>query len=270
MRMRRKRGCAATVLGLVVLAVLQTSVLSAAELAQRFQGNGWDSKVFRVTGPGAASVIHAENGGLRITLPPEHGNKAACGLALHQALKGDFDVAMEFEILQVDQPTGGNGAGVSIWLTMVSRTNEAATIAFMKGKSGDSAFISHRATTPEGGKRKHTVGHSSATLAKTGKLRFERRGPTLNYIVESAGKTEEIHTSQLGTGDIDMIRFAADNGGSPTMVDVRIREITLRADDLGGATLLPPRRRWFTLFNAGIAAIVIVGLGIAVHTYRSR
>jgi hypothetical protein len=45
--------------------------------------------------------------------------------------------------------------------------------------------------------------------------------------------------------DIDMVRFAADNGGSPTLVDVTIRSISVKSDDAGPVELLPPRpSRW--------------------------
>jgi uncharacterized protein DUF1583 len=243
---------------IIVFGLVATSLAQADEFVQKFQGNGWDSRIFRLTGPGASSLIHPETEGLRITIPPEHGMKPAVGLALHNALKGNFEVKMDFEILQVDKPTGGNGAGVSIWLTMVSRTNDAATIWRMTSKNGDSYFGSHRATTPEGGKRKHTGGLPIATTTKSGTLSFERIGSTLYYRVESNGQIDEIYETELGLDDVNMIRFGADNGGSPTLVDARIKGITIRTDKLGSATPLPPRTRWFTWLNIGISLVLVI------------
>lgn len=251
--------------------VSDTVCLNATEVVQKFQGNGYDPQLFRVTGPGAGDLIRPDRQGLRITLPPEHGMKPAVGIALHSAIKGDFEATVEFEIVQIDTPKGNKGAGVTLYLTMASHTKEAATMGCVKGSDDKLAFFTHRATTPLGEKRKHILGESLPTQSKTGKLRFERIGPVLHYSVaeeDSLTKFEEIFEQELGEDDINMLRFAADNGNSPTLVDVRLKEITIRADEIGSVTAIPPPSRGYGRHIAiGCVCACVLGGG---YWYRQR
>ena len=219
------------VAGLLFAAVCLVSVVSAEEITQIFRGKTYDPNYFRPTGPNAAAIIRPDSRGLRITLPTDHGIKPPVGLVLRSGIKGDFQATMEFEILQVEKPTGGTGAGISLWITIVSYTKEAATIGWLLKPGGEKVFFSHRATTPIGGQREHHGGEPRFTSETTGKVRLVRAGTRLTYLV-AAGQSEvfeEIFDSEIGTDDLNTLRFAADNGGSSTLVDVRIREINVVA-----------------------------------------
>jgi hypothetical protein len=235
----------AVVCGLLCLCTFRGA--SAAEISQDFRGRPYDPELFRPTGPGASSAIQPDTRGLRITLSPEHGMKPAVGIVLRTGFQGDFEITMEYEILKVEPPTGGSGAGVSLYLTMVSYTKDAATIWRAVDKNGGLFFMSHRATTPIGGKREHRGGERIPASSSTGRLRLVRNGSTLTYLVADGASEEytEIYETELGEDDIDMVRFAADNGGSATLVDVVIPSIVIKSDDSGPVELLPPRpSRW--------------------------
>jgi hypothetical protein len=241
--------------------------LQAAEITYDFRGQPYDPALFRLTGPGASTAIRSDSRGLRITLPPEHGMKPAVGLVLNSGLKGDFEITMEYEILEAERPTGGNGAGVSIWITMVSYTKEAATIWRMNrsgtgldgSKNSLPLFGSHRASTPIGGTREHSGGDLLLARAAFGKLRLARTGSTLTYRVADGASDEfqDIYETELGEDDVDTVRFAADNGGSPTLVDVLIRGVHIRSDEAGPVELLPPLpSRW--------PAVLVIGAGVLI------
>jgi hypothetical protein len=237
---------------------------SAEEIGQNFRGAPYNPALFRPTGPNASGAITSDSQGLRITLTAEHGMKPAVGLALRSGLKGDFEVTMEFELLQVEQPTGGNGAGVSIWITMVSYSKEAATIARLARSGGGQIFLSHRASTQPDGKRVHHGGPPLNSTVMSGKLRLTRTGEMLSYRV-AEGSSEsfyELYEVAIGEDDIDMVRFAADNGGSPTLVDVRIKEVTIRSDDAGAPDILPPKpARWPLWAGVGLGVLIAGGGG---------
>jgi hypothetical protein len=108
-------------------------------MGQNFRETPFDTGLFRPTGPNAAGSIKSDSRGVRITLTEEHGLRPAVGLALRTGIKGDFEITMAFEIIQVDKPVGGYGAGVSIWIRMVSYSQEAATILWTAGTSGQPA-----------------------------------------------------------------------------------------------------------------------------------
>src|SRR3954453_13953274 len=103
------------------------SSVSAGETGQGFGGKPYAPRLFLQTGPGFATAIRSERQGLRIVLPPEHGKRPPVGIVCKTGGKGDFEITMEFEVLDVRELKGGRGAGPSLYLTMVSPTQEAAT-----------------------------------------------------------------------------------------------------------------------------------------------
>jgi LPXTG-motif cell wall-anchored protein len=57
-----------------------------------------------------------------------------------------------------------------------------------------------------------------------------------------------------------MVRLAADNGGSPTLVDVLIRSVSVSASDAGPPEELPPRpSRWPLWAGLGAGAVILGG-----------
>ncbi|MBI3862754.1 MAG: DUF1583 domain-containing protein [Planctomycetia bacterium] len=246
----------------ILLIVALVAQACADEIGQDFRGSPYNPSLFRPTGPNASGSITSDSQGLRITLTEEHGMRPAVGLALRSGLKGDFEITMEFELLQVAEPVGGNGAGVSIYVTMVSYTKEAATIWRAVRKGGDQIFSSHRATTPDGGKRVHQGGQALKTQGTSGKLRLTRTGDMLSYRIAegSSDAFQEIFETEIGFEDIDMVRFAADNGGSPTLVDVRIKEVKVVTEEAGAPERLPPRpSRWPLWAGLGVSLLAAGG-----------
>ena len=141
---------------------------------------------------------------------------------------------MEFEVVDVKEPKEGKGGGPSLYLTMVSPTQKAATTGWQLKPDGSAVFYAHRASTPRGGRREHH-GKATPTKVRSGKLRFARTGSTLAYLA-AEGKSDsfrEIDQFEIGAEDVNTVRVAADNGGSPTLVDVRINSVKVVADALG-------------------------------------
>ena len=247
---------------LVLCAACAVPCASAAELGQNFRGAPVDTRLFRMTGPNASGSIKPDSRGLRITLTEEHGLRPAVGLALGTGIKGDFEITMDFKIVQVDKPVGGNGAGVSIWIKMVSYSQEAATIWWTAGKGGQPAFASHRASTGPDGKRVHYGGDPRATQATSGRLRLVREGSTLSFRVAegSSDVFVDLWETEIGEDDLEIVRFAADNGGSPTLVDVLITDVKITSDDEGVPDQLPPHPlRWPLWVGLGLVALSLGG-----------
>ena len=244
------------------------SPVSAAETGQDFRGKPYDPKLFLPTGPGFATAIRSDRQGLRIVLPPEHGKKPPVGVVFRTGVKGDFEITMEFEVVDVKEPKNGRGAGPSLYLTMVSPTQEAATTGWQLKPDGSSVFFTHRASTPPGGRREHH-GKTTPANGRSGKLRFARTGSTLAYLA-AEGKSDsyrEIDQFEIGRDDVNTVRVAADNGGSPTVVDVRINSVKVVADELGDSTPLPPpSSRWPLWLGAG----AVLAAGGAYGFWRRR
>jgi hypothetical protein len=237
--------------------------MHAAETIHDFRGRPYDPKEFRPTGSNHRKVMHSTPAGLRVTLPADHVNSQPVGLVTTFGVQGDFEITMDFELLDVPNPVSGKGGpGVSLYIIMVSPTKEAATIGCWRGKDGDQGLTSHRATTPPDGKRQHST-EFAAISASSGKLRLVRSGKTLSFQFApgDSEQFQQFRTSQLGDADLESVRIAADNGGASTKVDALIKSLTIRAGDLGTARPLPVRcARWAWWAGGGVVVLGVVVL----------
>ena len=116
-------------LALGVLLAVAPATTHAEEFRQDFLGRPYDQSVFLKTGRNHGRVVQTEPRGLRIALPADHPNKQPVGLVAAIGARGDFEITMDFDLLQVDKPTTGYGAGVSIYIATAAPTKEAATLA---------------------------------------------------------------------------------------------------------------------------------------------
>jgi hypothetical protein len=246
----------------------------AAELGQNFWGRNYDPRLFRTTGGNTRRLIRAEPGGLRVTLPGGQGKRLPVGLIPRTGIRGDFEITMAFELLWVERPTDGNGAGVSIWISLASPTRKAATIARLIRPDGEQLYISNWAFTAAEGKREFHGGKPLPTEGRSGKLRLVRKGPSLSYQVSQreSNDFQEVYQTNLGTEDLDTVRFAADNGGSPTVVDVHINGVSIwTADDFGPArTIEQSSPGWPIWVAAGVAVSLFAACGGWLWRRRQR
>ncbi len=235
--------------------------IRAAEFTQDFRGRPYDVRYFRPVGSHTRRAIRADSWGLRIS-PVDAESKLPVGLASRLGVRGDFEITMAFEILRLNKPTSGNGAGVSIYISAASLSREGATLGRFLRPSGEQVFLCHRAFTPPGEERKHE-GKRPPTSALSGSLRLVRTGTTLSYQVAEGGRStfQELYQTEWRGEDLDTVRFAVDNGGSPTLVDVRIKAVSIRADDFGSARPAPQPFRWSTGMTVGLMAILLAVAG---------
>jgi hypothetical protein len=238
----------------VCVICLSPRAAPGAELSHTFRGARWDEQLFRITGPNTLRALRVEAGGLRISLGKDRTNSVPVGLCTRFGVRGDFEITMTFEILRADKPATGNGAGTSIWVSMASSTQDAAGISRLVRPGGEQVFTAMHARTPAGQKREYHGSRPLSTKTQSGRLRLLRKGSELTYLIAegTTGSFQVLHKADWGTGDLDIIRFAADNGGAPALVDVRINNVSIRADEFGSARAAPqPSRRGPVWWLAG-------------------
>jgi len=245
------------------LTMVVGAAVHAEEIAQNFRGQRVDLKLFRLTGANLAKAIHSEAQGLRITLLPDRPNTLPVGLIARTGLHGDFEITVSFDVLRIDRPKEGRGAGLSIWITQRTPTQDAATIAWLLNTEGERTFIANQASTKPDGEREYHGVAPLPTKASSGKLRLTREDGQLTYaIAEGSSKDfRELYQTDWSDADIDQIRIAADGGSSHALVDVRLQEIQIHADELGSArVVVKPKSRWpFWLGMSAVAGLVIAG-----------
>jgi hypothetical protein len=246
------------------------AVVESEELGQTFNGQRYDLKKFRPTGANTAKSIQPETQGLRIRLPANRPNTLPVGLIARSGIRGDFEITLSFEVLKVDRPTQGHGAGISIWITLPTPTRDAATLAWLFNPDGERFLVANRAANAASGEREYHGATPVPTNISFGRLRLARKDATLTYAVaEGASRDfQEIYQTEWSSADVETIRFAADTGGSPTSVDVRLREIAIHAADLGSARVVATAKSPWQ-FRLVIVAIFSVLAG-AIYWFRRR
>jgi len=234
---------------------------SSEEFVQDFRGRTFDPQQFRPTGS-LRRALRADAQGLRLTLAESSGIKLPVGLVARCGVHGDFEITLAYDVLRIDKPAAGSCAGVSVYITLVSPERKAATLVRGVRPSGEQVYLCHRAATPADGKREHQ-GKTVLTEAQSGRLRLVRTGATLSYQVADGGSNDfrELYQAELGTADLDSVRFAADNNGSPTIVDVHLRWVSIFAESLGAVSAAPePPARW-PIWVAAASVVLLLAAG---------
>lgn len=256
-------GCAAAAL---------SNPIAAEELGQNFRGQRYDLKKFRPTGPNTGKTIQSDGQGLRLTLPATRPNQLPVGLIAKSGIRGDFEIILAFEIIKVDRPTTGIGAGVSIWISLPTPARDTATLSWLFNTHGEKMFVANRAFSPAGGEREYHGVAPLPTRSLSGRLRLSRRGTTLTYAIAEGTSTEfrELYLTELSDADVETVRFAADTGSSRTGIDVRINEIMIQGENLATARIVShPKSRWPLWLASAIAAALMVGAAVWYRSLRT-
>lgn len=182
-----------------------------------------------------------ESGGARITMPARGGKLNTAGIAAGFQIKGDFEITASYEILKADVPTEGYGVGVSIFAAIEPEALNAVSLARRVGQKGNANFLSDR-MTPGEPSASHLV-RTVPAKSPTGKLRIQRIGSAVTFfaadgdadfvpmIQESNSKKTDV---DFGTEDIRYFQVGGDAGQSEAALDMRVLDLTVRADELPG------------------------------------
>ncbi len=226
--------------------------------------------------------VRLEAAGVRVTLPGGQGVPPAAGLCTNVEVHGDFEITGAFEVLKVDRPTTGYGAGVALYAAVDPNTNDAVSLAHRLLPDGKTVFMSNR-MTPAGGRLQHKVKTLPATAA-AGKLRLRRVGSKVRFLVADGAEAGFVPVDEVefNTADVCFVQFGGNTGGSATGLDVRLLELTLRGEKLAGvaepvpevpaASAPPPGRRgwWAAGLLIGLAATLCAGLGVWLYARQNR
>jgi hypothetical protein len=195
------------------------SSLDARFLDTLFGRSGFTGKAY----------IKREGQGVRFELPEyEKGVDHTCLYSLF-ALGGDFEVLVTYDWLDVPRPTRGYGASAGISV----ETKDAGVIKLgrrHRPKEGITKVVVNRGVpSPEG--PKWSDPSERLVRAKSGKLILRREESDVTCLVAD-GNSEEYETMgpfPYTKGTVDKVLIYADPGGSPTSMDVRFNQISIKA-----------------------------------------
>lgn len=252
---------------LLVLGALTPGQLSE-EFVYEFRSAPTLHPALQLFGPSADLLARMESEGLRIRLPAQRPQPGSgVGITPRFAISGDFEITASYDLVSAEQATKGRGSGVSLYLVIGEPMQAAATLGRVNRPEEGESYVLWRALRKEkreGGDRMHIL----PAKVNTGKLRLARSGSQLHYLV-AEGKSQdfrELAREEFARGDVRLLRLAANTGESPTALDVRLRDLRIRAERL------PREPAAATIWNrVWLVQGALLGLGAAgYHLWRWR
>jgi hypothetical protein len=217
-------------LALVWVAVGLCATARGAEAFQDFRHKTFDNMAFRLVGRNAERLITPTDKGLLIRLPSHDGNNEAVGVALRAVVRGNFEITASFEVVKVDKPQS-DGVGAGMLLEFDSPQKDAITLERFLMPDGTETFTSTKITEVNG--EKNYEPRRVPAQAKSGKFRMVRTDQTVEvYYADGDGEYQLLRSEQLGTGDVGLVRVAADSLYTEYGVVLLLRDFGIRADEL--------------------------------------
>jgi hypothetical protein len=253
------------------LTLLLAQAAGAEQFYQDFRGKEFNPEVFRQVGPSAAKLVKQEPEGLRITLSDE-GITTAVGVAYPGPLEGDFQATAGYELLRLERPRGGFGAGFSVYVTTAGPAKEAVEFFHLVRPSGAEAYGCSALMTGPDGRRVPIPGAVTADVpaqGKSGRLRVTRVGPEVSLsAAEGKQDFKGLYRINLGTADVTMVRLAAHAGNAPNPIDLRVLDFRLQHKDIAPPAEALPKRS--SLWLALLLVLLLLLATLLMWLFRRR
>ncbi|MBC8868763.1 MAG: PD40 domain-containing protein [Planctomycetes bacterium] len=178
-------------------------------------------------------LLKPEPRGLRIVIPHHQSkNKPAVGFLPMLKVHGDFELSASYELLSVDPPQAGAGAGADLYI-LAEKSLHSASFRRCVTCEGEDAFFVHVTARDKNGKRRPQYRYFPAET-KNGLMRLRRIGTTLQFLVaEGDGKEcRKVHEADFGADTIGLVRIQTTTDGSPTTTETRWGHLAIRGDQL--------------------------------------
>ncbi len=173
------------------------------------------------------------------------GERRAAGIQSAFGVKGDFDITLHFEFLKDPAPAENGTFATRLLLSVALDTplldtpkSENATLNRSLSIKGDPSFVAwfRNRERPQG------LVAGRATTATTGRLRLVRSGDEL-FFLASAGADQPftlVQKRRFGTADLKRVAITGATGHEKAMLDVRLTDLSIRADAILGAPSSDP------------------------------
>lgn len=243
---------------------------------QDFRGKPFDERLLRPMNAEAAAYLTSEADGIRIEAPPGKGKPRTLGLVNEDRLRGDFDVTISFERLQMERPTN-DFVGVGLFVMTDSSPPDSVSLVRGWRAAKASGLFSIQVTVPRG--TPQIVDFPAAELR--GKLRIARVGAeAVLSCIDGDSDWRELQRVTLGNDDIKMVRVAGYAARSGPSTFVTVRELTIRSgsapvaatassrEAVPGSSSAAGPRGWRLVAFAGVTALLL--LGFLWHRHRAR
>ncbi len=252
------------------------------------QGEGAGGAGAELIGPDAEQCVRFEPTGVRIALPAGydghrgfHGERPNTGLVVPVGVKGDFEITVDFEILQEPEPdqAGSPQTRLSLDVGVDRSANLVTTLSRRVEKHGGTQFMAWRCLGPDylATPKEYSKWQELGTTAKVGRLRLVRTGRVVAYHVAEGpdGQFTLLHRYEFSDAPLEDVQVVASTGkGARARFEARIRNLRIRAESLTRTTEAAGAdaedNRWVVIALAGALAVAVAGgLWLAVRRRRT-
>jgi hypothetical protein len=213
-------------------------------------------------GPRPTRIVYLDGRGLRLRLSNDKKDVKKVGLYSYFALSGDFEIAVNYEVLEITPPITGDGAGFGIG---IENNGTEDILSVRRGEWKDlGSGVELSSGRPTNDKMKNEP-HFFPTKTKKGQIVLRRAKNVVVLLTSDSPTAELVELTRISfTGaTIRTVRVFVDSGGSPTTVDCRLTGLTIRAEEITGG--IPERDQPHTpewVFVVAIILAVAIGLGL--------
>jgi hypothetical protein len=222
--------------------VLVSAQGTAGDMKMELKIDGSNPRVlqnkFGTYGYRKQQVLWQEIDGIRFVLPEAEGT-AQSGIYSYFALAGDCEVVLTYELLKVPPPTKGYGCGLGIAFDIGEGGRGGRgdlQRVLRKGKNDNNGVKLHSHVSEKGKPKLEQPDVFAQNDSKKGLICLRRVGKELIGLMADgeSDPLQEIGRLPFTDETIRAVRLFADPGGSPTVVDVRLRRIEMRAEQITG------------------------------------
>lgn len=263
----------AACLPLLAQTAQSTEEVSSQEiLYQDFRGTRPLLSDLTLEGPDADTAVKPEEEGLRITLPATRTKAAPVGVVAGLSLSGDFEITGRYQLIFADQPTRGNGVGVALNLASNSGLRKFAKVGQFHRPAEKNVFLTEYWDKDQPGSYQL---RSVPTEVRSGQLRLVRERSLLRFLVAEGleGDFQEIWQVEFGDGELSLLRFVANNSGSPAGIDARLVDWKIRYNRPAVLPGVDLPQAWLAIrlfLGMGIVLILLLVLSLWLYLRRRK
>ena len=212
-----------------------SSPVLAATYAWDFRNGHFDNLSLVPIGAGAVNLLRPHTDGLHISVPAGHDVKSV-GFSPRFKVSGDFEITLDFTIVNRTPPKSGHGSGPNLYLSMGS-TKDAAALLGRQLRPGGRDVYGVFAARVENGQRIPTAklfDVPSAAATRTGRLRLQRTQAEITYSVadEQSPTFRPVATLPVSADDVTLVRVGLSQSDAQSAAEIVLHKIVISANEL--------------------------------------
>jgi len=223
-------------------------------------------------GEGEQKIVKREAGGVRVAVAGKESGFPPFGVSPRFHVSGDFEITASYEVVKLDKPTSGYGVSVTLWVMTDKPSVDAVCVSRSNRPWDGSVWVADKGWWDVSEKKYHHDGQAFPTQCKGGKLRLVRTGSVVHFLVAEGDSQDfqELRQVDYNTEDLSQIHLGVDTGGSKGPVEIVLKDLRIRAEELplAGATKRQTSRSWLIWLAAGLVGLGAVAAS-ALYVWKS-